>query len=137
MKKDKEWIKKYIKRMFGISEINILVKECSYSMTYWPEKNAIIIDKKVLDDEKDKDAMLRVGLWHEVGHIKTFKWNNMNKIDNEVKATEWSLNEMLKRRYFGLYNKYLKILKDGLGYLKNKAYIKVIKKILKKYAPVA
>jgi hypothetical protein len=101
--KNKTINQKIAKYIYNLFKIKVNIKVQSYFKNDAGAKaylnNVIIFSLKYLK----QDSFPKYLIWHEVGHLKTSKSNNLC-VENEVNAQLWALNEAERRGYNNLWN---------------------------------
>lgn len=97
-KKEALKIKKYIKRMFGITNINVKVVQTLNGFAGYGERGKRLV---ILTMAGVRDKAI---IWHEVGHIMAKKHKSYSCSFNEVEAQMWSMNQMIKKGYHRMYS---------------------------------
>jgi len=129
-KKETEKIKKYIKWMFGITNIKIRVVQTLDGYAGDSDRDIRKI-RLTMAGVKDKNI-----IWHEVGHIMAKKHEEYSCSYNEVEAEIWSINQMIKKGYNRMYAREIREMiawsKEPAKNERNDMYIEAGEEVLRR-----
>lgn len=121
-------IKRYIKNTFGMNIKIKVVSRLTYGAAGWAnyDTNTITIVQRVL-----RDNCFKYLIWHEVGHFKTLEFCGGSRVEREVNAQLWAMNEMKRRGYNRMFDDAVDYVRAWPNIIKDKTYKKASKIILK------